>query len=209
MCRDAARRCELTPGIHVVTRYHQCSHDEVHSRTKRRPTAPVPFGYVIGRDLQRSRAASLTGAIVFALGGFFYSAPWPEVMGGYLWTPLVFLFLLRVLRADRSVASAALCGLFLGAAWLSGHHEIPIYLSFTVAAAWLYHFACDRAGRARLLRLAAIALLIAILTSGFQTVPGYEYARLAQRWVGADHPVTWNEAIPYAVDTNYSYPGTV
>jgi hypothetical protein len=168
------------------------------------------FAYFLCRDLQRSRAASLTGAIVFALGGFFYSAPWPEVMGGYLWTPLVFLFLLRVLRADRSVASAALCGLFLGAAWLSGHHEIPIYLSFTVAAAWLYHFACDRAGRARLLRLAAIALLIAILTSGFQTVPGYEYARLAQRWVGADHPVTWNEAIPYAVDTNYSYrPGSL
>jgi hypothetical protein len=168
------------------------------------------FAYFLCRDLQRSRAASIAGAIIFALGGFFSSAPWPEVMGGYLWTPLVFLFLLRVLRADRSVASAALCGLFLGAAWLSGHHEIPIYLSFTVAAVWLYHMASDRAGRARLLRMAAIAALVAILTSGFQTVPGYEYAKLAQRWVGAQHPVAWGEAIPYAVDTNYSYrPGSL
>ncbi len=168
------------------------------------------FAYFLCRDQRRSRAASLAGGLVFALGGFFSSAPWPEVMGGYLWTPLVFLFLLRVLRGYRPAASAALCGLFLGVAWLGGHHEIPIYVSFGVAAVWLYHMAADRVARMRLARLAALAALVAILTSGFQTVPGYEYAKLAQRWVGADHPVSWGETIPYAVDTTYSYrPGSL
>jgi hypothetical protein len=168
------------------------------------------FAYFLCRDLKRSRAASLAGALVFALGGFFSGAPWPEVMGGILWAPLVFLFLLRALRADRPVSSAALCGLFLGAAWLSGHHEIPIYLSFTVATVWLYHMARDRTDRARLLGLAAVAAVVTMLTSGFQTVPGYEYAKLAKRWVGADHPVTWGDTIPYAVDVGASYrPGSL
>src|SRR5262249_14319502 len=133
------------------------------------------------------------------------------VMGGFLWTPLVFLFLLRVLRGYRPIASAALSGLFLGASWLSGHHEVPIYLSFTVAGVWLYHLIVSSgAERRRLARLAAIAALFAVLTSGLQTIPGYEYAGLAQRWAGADHALSWNETIPYSVDTMYSFrPGSL
>jgi asparagine N-glycosylation enzyme membrane subunit Stt3 len=130
------------------------------------------FAYWLCREAQRSRTASLAGAIIFALSGFFSSAPWPEVMGGYIWTPLVFLFLLRTLRGRRPVSSAALCGLFLGAAWLSGHHEVPIYLSFTVAGCWLYYIISEPTRRVRMLRLAAIALLLTVLTSGFQTLPG-------------------------------------
>jgi len=168
------------------------------------------FMYWLCRDLRRSRTAALAGAIVFAFGGFFASAPWPEVMAGYVWIPLVFLFLLRALRCYRPTASAALCGLFLGAAWLSGHHEIPTYLSLAVAAVWIYRIASHPADRSRLLRLAALALLIAVLVSGFQTVPGYEYAQRARRWAGADHPLAWGETIPYSVDTAYSYsPGAL
>jgi hypothetical protein len=168
------------------------------------------FAYWLCRDLRLSRAASLAGGLIFALSGFFSSNAWPPMMGGYVWAPLVFLFLLRVLRGYRSAASAALCGLFVGAAWLSGHHEVPLYLSFAVAAVWIYHIGADRQARRELIRLGAIALAIAVLTSGFQTVPGYEYARLAQRWVGIDHPLGWNEAIPYSVDATYSLrPGSL
>ncbi len=169
------------------------------------------FAYWLCRDLRLSRAASLAGGLVFALNGFFGNNTWIGVMGGFLWTPLVFLFLLRLLRGYRPAASAALCGLFLGAAWLSGHHEVPIYLSFTVAGIWLYHLAISAGpDRRRLLHLAAIAGVIAILTSGLQTLPGYEYAGLAHRWAGADHPLSWHEAIPYSVDTMYSFrPGSL
>jgi hypothetical protein len=168
------------------------------------------FALWLCRDLGLSRTASLAGGVVFAFSGFFGSNIWPPVMGGYLWVPLVFLFLLRVLRGRRPVASAALCGLFLGASWLSGHHEVPLYLSFMVAGVWIYHVCTDRAGRLRLVRLAALAFVIAVLTSGFQTVPGYEYAKLAQRWVGLDRPLTWNETIPYSVDAQFSLrPGSL
>jgi hypothetical protein len=164
------------------------------------------FAYWLCRDLQLSRAASLAGGLVFALSGFFGSNLWIGIMGGFLWMPLVFLFLLRLLRDYRPTASAALCGLFLGAAWLSGHHEVPIYLSFAVGGIWLYHLAISNgANRRRLLLLAAITSLIAALTSGLQTIPAYEYAGLAQRWVGADHALSWNESIPYSVDTTYSF----
>jgi len=163
------------------------------------------FAYVLCRDLERSRAASVAGAVVFAFSGFFGRNDWPEIMSGVLWIPLVFLFLLRVLRGYRPALSAALCGLSLGAAWLSGHHEVPIYLSFTVAAIWLYHIVTERDARMRLLRLGALALAIAILTSGLQTVPGYEYAKLAMRWVGIDHPIGWHDTVPYAVDASLSY----
>ena len=169
------------------------------------------FAYWLCRDLLLSRAASLAGGLVFALSGFFGGNPWIGIMGGFLWTPLVFLFLLRLLRGYRPTASAALCGLFLGAAWLSGHHEVPIYLSFAVAGIWLYHVAISTGpDRRRLVLLAALASVIAVLTSGLQTVPGYEYAKLAERWVGADHGLSWNETIPYSVDTMYSFrPGSL
>jgi hypothetical protein len=41
-------------------------------------------------DLGRSRPASLAGALVFALCGFFGSITWIGLMGSFLWAPLVF-----------------------------------------------------------------------------------------------------------------------
>jgi len=169
------------------------------------------FAWWLCRDLRLSAAASLVGGVVFALSGFFGTASWTVMMAGFLWTPLIFLFLLRVLRGRRPLASAALCGLFVGASWLSGHHEVPTYVSLAVAGIWLYHMATSRGPlRRRSLGLAMVAALSAALTSGFQTLPGYEYARLAKRWVGADHPVTFNEPVPYSVDASYSLsPGSI
>ena len=36
-----------------------------------------------------------------------------------------------------------------------------------------------------------------------QTLPAYEYGRLAQRWVGAPEPITWNQPVPYSVHAHY------
>ena len=36
-----------------------------------------------------------------------------------------------------------------------------------------------------------------------QTLPAYEYGRLAKRWVGAPEPVTWNQPVPYSVHAYY------
>ncbi len=162
------------------------------------------FAYWLCRELDVSRTGSVFGGFVFSFSGFFALTLWPEVVGGLMIAPLVLLFLLRALQRQRPFASASLCGMCLGLAWLSGHHEIPIYLSLAVAAIWLYDLVWHRAEWPRSLAMIATSLLFAVLTSGFQTIPGYEYAKLAVRWAGADHPVEWNETIPYKVDVSYS-----
>jgi hypothetical protein len=162
------------------------------------------FAYWLCRELGISRIASVFGGFVFSFSGFFALTLWPEVISGLMMAPLVLLFQLRTMQRKQPFASAALCGMFLGLAWLSGHHEIPTYLSLAVAAIWLYDLVWHRAEWRRSLGVAATSVLFTILTSGFQTVPGYEYAKLALRWVGADHPVEWNEAIPYRVHAGYS-----
>src|SRR3982074_2617441 len=53
------------------------------------------FCYWLCRDLGRSRTASILGGAVFAFGGFIGNNDWPQMLNGAIWTPLVFLFLLR------------------------------------------------------------------------------------------------------------------
>lgn len=55
--------------------------------------------YALCRDWRRSRIASLLAAVGFGCGGVWLRRPW---------------------------ASAGLAGFWLGLAWLSGHHEVPL-----------------------------------------------------------------------------------
>lgn len=164
------------------------------------------FAYWLCRELGLSRMASVFGGFLFSFSGFFGLTRWPEVIGGLLLAPLVLLFLLRALQRDRTFSSAALCGMFLGLAWLSGHHEIPTYLSLTVGAILLHDLVSSGALWPRSLAIASTTVLFTVLTSGFQTIPGYEYAKLAVRWAGADEPFEWSETIPYWVHVHESMP---
>src|SRR6266849_3010863 len=74
------------------------------------------FCYWLCRDLKRTRPASLL-------------------------SPLVVLFFLRAMRGERPVSSAAWSGAFLGVAFLSGHHQIPIFICLAMAGAWLSYLA--------------------------------------------------------------------
>ena len=159
--------------------------------------------YWLCRELKLGVTASILGGFVYSFGGFTGATLWPEVLSSVVVAPLVFVFLVRALRGKREFSSAALSGMFLGLAWLSGHHEVPIYLSLTVGAVWLYGFAWRRDWQ-RWLVLGCLSLIITILVSGFQTVPGYEYAKLALRWVGDGDPLEWNQPVPYRVDAQYS-----
>jgi hypothetical protein len=64
---------------------------------------------------------------------------WPVMLNGAVWAPLVLLFFLRAMRGERPVSSAAWSGALLGIAFLSGHHQIPIFIGLTMAGAWLYY----------------------------------------------------------------------
>jgi hypothetical protein len=162
------------------------------------------FAYLLCRDLKRSRAASIAGGCVFALGGWVGVTDWPQMLNSAIWAPLVVLFLLRSLRGDRPVASAAASGAFFGVSLLGSHHQVPIYLMLAAGGIWLSHI--FRKGRPdwRTVKLAAVFLVFTMLVSGLQTVPAYEYGKLARRWVGTEQPKGWNEVVPYSIHSQYS-----
>jgi hypothetical protein len=165
------------------------------------------FCYLLCRDLGRSRAASLIGALIFSLAGYVGTTDWPQMLNGAVWTPLVFLFLLRAARGLRPAANTALGGLFLGIAWLSGHHQVPIYISLTAAGVWLYYTL--RFGRIdwKVARLAVLFFVITVLVGALQILPAQEYGKLALRWVGTPEPLAWDQSVPYYIHQQFSlYP---
>lgn len=160
--------------------------------------------YALCRHLKCSRTASLTGGVLFSVGGFLGLADWPVVMNGAVWAPLVLLFLLRSVEGVQPLSSAALSGAALGLAWLSGHHEVPTYVSLAAAGAWAFFIL--RRGRPdwRIAGLAALSILFAGLAGGLQLVPGVEFGRLALRWAGVETPLGWKDPVPYIVHSRYS-----
>lgn len=156
--------------------------------------------YALARDLGRSRTAAAFAGLVYALVGYVASADWPQLVNGAVWTPLVFLYLFRAERGERPAASAALSGFWLGFSWLAGHHQVPLYVTFAAGSLWLWFSWKDR----RLLRCAALAILVALLVSALQTLPTAEYGRLAVRWSGTDNPLAFSETVPFPVHAKYS-----
>ncbi len=162
------------------------------------------FAYWLCRDWKRSRAASVLGGAVFALGGFLGTTDWPQILNGALWIPLIVMYLFRALRGRRALFSAAACGGLLGLIWLSGHHEVPIYATTVIGAVWLAALA-TRPRELALWKSAAAWALALGLISAVQVLPAQEYAPQAKRWVGLDFPVAWNEPIPYSIHQHYSW----
>ena len=162
------------------------------------------FTYWLCRDLGRSRAASLVAGLIFALVGYMGWTDWPQMLNGAVWTPLVFLFLLRAVRGERPWASASLSGACIGMAWLSGHHQVPIFVTLAAAGAWLYYILKDGRPDWRMARLAALAMVFAPLVSALQILPAQEYGRLAYRWAGARDGLAWHNAIPYYVHAQHA-----
>lgn len=158
------------------------------------------FCYSLCRDLGRSQTASLAAGLLFSLASYVGLTDWPQMINGAVWTPLVFLFLLRAERNYRPWTSASLCGLCLGMAWLSGHHQIPILLTLATIGSWAYFAYSDRF----LIRCGALSMLVAGLVGAFQILPAQEYGRLSLRWVGAQNPVGWRDAVPYYVHNDFS-----
>lgn len=156
--------------------------------------------YALCRELGRSRLASVLGGIVYSLAGYVAYTDWPQMLHGAVWAPLVFLFLFRAERGPRPIANAVLSGFFLGVTWLAGHHQMQIFLSLAAAAMWVWVSVRNR----KLMMCAALSMAVAVLTSGFQTLPAAEYGRLAVRWVGADEPQGLGETVPYPVHEQYA-----
>ena len=121
--------------------------------------------YALCRDLGRSRAASILGASAFAFAGFVGTTAWPQMLNGAVWAPLVFLFSLRAMRGEKPLVNALISGAFLGIAWLSGHHQIPIYTTLAISGVWLVHIASYQIGKKQRVErsICFLALIITML----------------------------------------------
>lgn len=152
--------------------------------------------YWLARSLGAGRLAAVLGGAVFGLFGFMGSNDWPQMLSGALWAPLVFLFLLRSRTSAHPWRDGAWAGCFLGLAWLSGHHQLPIYI--TLASA----------GLALGLRIypALLTFPLAGMLAAPQLLTGLAYGKLAVRWVGMENPVGWQDKVAYYVHEQYSNP---
>jgi hypothetical protein len=162
------------------------------------------FCYWLCRDLKRSRAAAIIAGFVFAFSGYVGTTDWPQMLNGAIWAPLVFLFLLRAVRGERPWASAACSGACLGVAFLSGHHQIPIFIGLAAGGTWIYYLLREGLDW-KVARCMAVFGLFVVLCGALQTLPAYEYGKTALRWVSAKEPVTWNQVVPYNVHARYSF----
>jgi hypothetical protein len=166
------------------------------------------FGYLLCRDLRLSRSASVLAGCAFGLGGFVGAIGWPQKMMSGILLPLILMFFLRVLRDEKPLANAAASGALLGASFLSGHHTLPVFFTVAMGGLWIYHFvSVGRGGVRKTIPPAAAFFACFALIAAAQVLPAYELGKLSLRWVGASHPLEWNEKVEYGVHDQYSvYP---
>ena len=161
----------------------------------------VLFAYKLCRDQGRSDAAAVFGGLLFGLGGYMGYVDWPQMLNGAVWAPMVLMFLLRVERQQRVWASAALGGMCLGLALLSGHHQIPTFMALASGGVWCWLIWQRR----QLWPCAMVFFAVAAMTGGLQALPALEYSKLAMRWVSAAEPVGHSDPVPYYVHDQYSF----
>jgi hypothetical protein len=163
------------------------------------------FAYLLCREAGCSKRASVLGGSAFAFSGFLASTEWPQMINGAIWAPVAVLFFLRATRGDAPLLNSALSGGVVGIAFLSGHHQAPMFLLLFMSGLWLH--ALVSGGRTQMRKLApmaAVFLVFAFLLGAAQIVPTVEYGRLALRWVNAKAPVGWSDKVPYHVHWLFS-----
>ena len=161
------------------------------------------FMFWLCRDLGARRIPAILGAAIYSLAGFLGHSDTPQFLMGAVWIPAIVLFFARVGRGRRILASAAWGGAALGAAFLGGHHNIPIYTSVVVGGLWAWLLAVNWRRR-RVWAAAALFGLVAFLVAAVQILPAVEYGRQSLRWVGAPDALKWNDRVPYSIHAEYS-----
>lgn len=165
------------------------------------------FFYWFARSLALHPAASVLGAVLFTLGGYIGSVDWPQMMTGALWVPIVFGAMFRALRNERFWGSCALSGAAMGLGVLSGHHQAPLFMAVGALAIWLAEIALTEGRQRRTFALGLVVqFLLAGFVSGLQSVPAWEYSKLALRWVGMPEPVSHSTPVDYLVHGTYGLP---
>jgi hypothetical protein len=162
------------------------------------------FAYLLCRELGCSKRASVLGGVAFAFSGYMGTTDWPQMINGVIWAPLVLLFFLRATRGHRPLLNSSLSGACAGVAFLSGHHQGPMFLMVFMSGLWLHAFFANGARFRKTAGMAALFFVFAFLIGAAQVLPSVEYGRIALRWVNAKDPVGWKEKVPYLIHERFS-----
>ena len=152
------------------------------------------FMWAMLRDVGLREAAAVIGGVLYACIGFYGSTDWPHVLASAIWAPLVFLYVFRVLRGERPMASACLSGVFLAMAWLSGYFASAYYLSLAALVVLTVGLWQQEGPRSRRIRILGAWLAVAGAVSAPQILPAAEYGRAAIRWT-ATGPLRWDQKV--------------
>ena len=155
--------------------------------------------YRLVRELELGEFPAILAGICFSFGGMLGHIPeWPHLLNSGIWLPLIFLFLLRAMKAGnwrRALLYAAVCGLSLGMAILAGGLHMAIMQGIViVSAAVVQSF---RTGWRRNGLIVAVACAVAFAAGAVQLLPSFEYSRHAVRFVSGGGAVAAGERIPY------------
>jgi hypothetical protein len=166
------------------------------------------FMFVLIRELGLSRFSAFFGGICFSLGGYVAHMAWPHLLESAVWMPLVFLFLLRALRAASSrlaIVDASIGGLMLGMSVLAGGLHVVLMDALVIVSAGIF-YACfaqpDTESRKpaifRTAMTVAVIGVVGLAAGAVQLFPSIEYSARALRFLGAKGALPANQPIPYA-----------
>ena len=175
------------------------------------------FMFALARDLRLRRLPAVVAAVCFSLGGLVGRAGWPDMIHSAIWLPLIFLFLLRALRAEttkRAVLYACLSGVSLGMAILAGRLHIAIMEALIVAGAVVFatfdpqlrHKGAPGRTWIRAAIVLAVVAGVAFCAGAPQLFSSMEYGRYAIRFYGDVPPLPATERIPTSYPTHGMWP---
>jgi hypothetical protein len=167
------------------------------------------FMFRLVRELELASFPAIVAGICFSLGGFLGQLPeWPHLLNSGIWLPLIFLFLLRAMKAPgmaRMLLYASACGLCLGLSILAGGLHMAIMQAIVIATAAAFRTfpaRADDAGRQppigwrQSALIVGVAGLTAFAAGAVQLLPSIEYSRQAWRYVNGP-ALQASEKIPY------------
>lgn len=162
------------------------------------------FMFALIRELGLSRFSAFIGGICFSFGGFVARITWPHLLESAIWMPLVFLFLLRALRASSTrlaALDATIAAAFLGLSVLAGGLHVILMEALVIVSAGIFHACTSKARMFSVFRATLVVAIIGIVGSAagaIQLLPSIEYSSRVLRFIGPSGALPANQKIPYA-----------
>jgi membrane protein YfhO len=170
------------------------------------------FMFALVRELGLSRFSAFVAGICFSLGGFVARIGWPHVLESSIWLPLVFLFLLRALKAANTrtaVMDASIGGIMVGMAVLAGGLQEVVMDALVIVTAGIFYACASRPKTEaevsppgsiyfRAAIVVAVIGAVGLAAGAVQLFPSIEYSTRSLRFLGAPGALPADKKIPYA-----------